>query len=327
MWLLLACFVCEATASEHIGTPSDTELNGLAGEVLTGPVKSVQWRTVEPPKNNLLIYASQPAPYSPERLRALAQFLGVRGEAQKLPATIIYAPGYWIKEPNPTNKETWKALIFSEVSGMVRYGSGEDNHKWDLKNHKPLVQGIPNGEEALQKTLALLPALGITANDLEHLPNGQLRWSCNTEGTLYNDRYDNWQQKRYIRQVNIEFWQRIRDDASILSIGGGGMLRVGYISEGQLAELEMTFRKAVPIGKALPKSSSEVVQMLRRGQARSFRGNVPEKLIVTQCSLVYPQANSTTKQDLLWPFYSLKADSLEAGETNSLYLYVALRQE
>jgi len=89
--------------------------------------------------------------------------------------------------------------------------------------------------------LDLLPALGITTNDLEHLPNGQLRHSCNLEVTWYNDRYDNGKRKRYIRQINIELWQKIRDGASVLSLGGGGMLRVGFMSEGRLAELEMTF--------------------------------------------------------------------------------------
>jgi hypothetical protein len=190
-----------------------------------------------------------------------------------------------------------------------------------------LAQSVPDENEGLQRTLALLPVVGIRTNDLEHLPNGQLRYSWDTEGTWYNDRHDNWQRKRYVRQINIELWQRIQDGASVLSIGGGGMLRAGFISEGHLAELEMTFRKFNPIGKALPKSSNELVQMLRRGQARSFHGNIPEKLIVTQCSLVYPQANSTTKQDFLWPFYSLKSNSAEAGETNSFYIYVALPQE
>ncbi len=294
------------------------------GDELPYPIKSVLWKAGEPPQTNLLIYSLQPRIYSPDRFKSLATFLGFRSEPQKLPATILYAPGYWIKESNPTNKETWRALIFSELSGMVRYDSGEDNHKWDLKSKRPAAHGVPNEGEALNRTLALLPVLGITTNDLEHLPNGQLRYAWNTDGTWYNDRYDNWQRKRYIRQVNVEFWQRIQAGASVLSIGGGGMLRAGYISEGNLAEIEMTFRNFNPLGTALPKSSAELVRMLRRGEARSFRASIPERITVTQCSLVYPQANSSSKQNFLWPCYSLKADFLDAGETNSLYIYVPL---
>lgn len=313
-----------SNAIEKPRQPTETELENLVGQEIERPVKSVQWKAGEPPKTNLLIYASQPFAYSADFIKSLADFLQVRGELQRLPPTIISAPGYWIKEPNPTNKETWKSLIFSEISGSIRYNSGEDNHKWDLKKHKPLAQGVPDEKEALQRTLALLPALGITTNDLEYLQNGQLRYSYNTEGTWYNDRYDNWQRKRYIRQVNIEFWQRVQDGASVLSIGGGGMLRAGYISEGHLAELEMTFRKVKPVGVALPKSSAELVRMLQQRQARSFK-SVPEHLTVTQCSVVYPQANSSTKQDFLWPFYSLKSISVVNGETNSFYVYIPLQ--
>lgn len=324
---IIACMVSGVSATERIRSPSEAELQMWTGESLPHPIRSVQWKAEEPPQTNLLIYASQPATYSPEHIKTLAEFLGVRGEPQKLPPTIIYAPGYWIKEPNPTNKETWKALILSDVAGMVRYDSGEDNHRWDLKNHKPLTQGIPDEKEALQRTLALLPMLGISTNDVEHLPNGQLRYSWTTDGTWYNDRHDNWQRKRYIRQINIELWQRMQDGASVLSIGGGGMLRVGYISEGHLAEMELTFRKMRPVATASPKSSAELVRMLQRGQGRSFRGNIPERITVTQCSLVYPQANATTKQDFLWPCYSLKAESREAGETNSFHIYVPLAAE
>lgn len=329
-WLLsgfigvILCAAHTGSASEKTRQPTETELERLVGQKLERSIKSVKWQAGEPPKTNLLIYAVQPAVHQPEFLKSLAEFVGVHGELQKLPTTIIYSPGHWIKEPNPTNKETWKALIFSEISGMVRYDSGEDNHKWDLKNHKPLVHGVPDEAEALQRTLALLPALGITTNDLEHLPDGKLKNACNNEGTWFNDRHDNWQRKRYIRQINIELWQRIQDGASVLPIGTGGMLRAGYISEGHLAQLEITFRKVTPVGEALPKSSAELVQMLRRREGRSFHGRIPDKLTVTDCKLVYPEANSTTRQDLLWPFYALHAMSSEDGETNVLSIYMPI---
>jgi len=250
----------------------------------------------------------------------------VRGEPEKLPPDIIYAPGYRIKELNPTSKETWKALIYSGVSGMIRYNSGEDNHRWDLKNHKPLTQGIPDKKEALQRTLALLPVLGISTNDLEHLPDGKLKYESNLEITWYNDRHDNWKEKYYPRQINILFWQKIHDGASVLSIGGGGLLRAGYISDGHLAELEMTFRNIKPIGNAPAKTAKELVAMLKRGEGNSFCSTIPTSLTVTNCTLVYPQANSMTKQDFLWPFYSLACVSVENGETNSFFIYEPLRQ-
>jgi hypothetical protein len=316
---MLTCAL-NTSASGQIRSPSRTELENLVGEPLPYPIKSVKWQATEPPTTNLLIYAVQPPIFKPEGLKSLAAFLDIKGEPEKLPPSIIYTPGYWIKEPNPTNKETWKALVFSEIAGMIRYGSGEDNHKWDLKAHKPLAHGVPDEKEALRRALALLPALGITTNDLEHLPDSNLKYACNTEGTWYNDRNDNWTRKRYIRQINVEFWQKIQDGASVFSIGGGGTLRVGYISEGHLAEVEMTFRNGKPIGTAQSRTSKELIQMLKRGEGRSFHRSIPTSLTITSCALVYPEANSATKQDFLWPFYALSAVSIENGETNSLFI-------
>jgi hypothetical protein len=311
-------------ADEKPTPPTDGELDELLGEKLSRPVTSLTWRAGEPPKNNLFIYAAKAQAYRPELLKSLASALGVHGDLQALPAIIFYAPGYWIKEPNPTNKETWKALIYSKTSGMIRYSSGEDNHKWDLKNHRPLAAGVPSEQEALQRTLSLLPALGITTNDLEHLQSGELRYACNDEGTQFNDRYDNGKHKRYIRQINIELWQGIQDGASVLSIGGGGMLRVGYISEGRLAELEMTFRSLIPAGQVSPKTSKELIGMLKHGVGRTFQESVPTAITITNCALVYPEANSAIRQDYLWPAYALEGMAIEGGETNIVRIYQPL---
>ena len=322
--VMLAC-AFNTRVSGQVRPPTKAELEDLSGEPLPLPIKSVKWQANEPPKTNLFIYEVQQKKFSPEFLKSLADFLGVHGDAQKMSASMMLdAPGYWIKEPNPTNKSAWKSIAFSERSGSITFGSGEDNHKWDLKNHQPLAQGVPDEKEALQRTLDLLPILGITTNDLEHLPNGSLKYASNTEGTWYNDRHDNLQRKRYIRQINIQFWQKIQDGASVLSIGGGGMLRAGYISEGHLAELEMTFRNVKPIGEASPKTTDELIRMLKHGEGRSFHSDIADSVTITNCTLVYPEANSATKQGFLWPFYALSAVSIQGGETNSFYIYESL---
>jgi len=322
--MMLACAL-HASAGEHIPAPTETDLEDLVGESLPYPIKSAKWVANEPPKTNLFVYAIQPKSFRPEFLKLLAESLGVQGNVQQMPASMILdAPGYWIREPNGTNKSSWKSVAFSQRSGSITFTSGEDNHKWDLKTHKPLAHGVPDEKEALQRTLALLPVLGITTNDLEHMPDGKLKYASDTEGTWYNDRYDNWTRKRYIRQINIQFWQKIQDGASVLSIGGGGMLRVGYISEGRLAELEMTFRQVRPVGSASPKTSKELAKMLQSGKGRTFRQYIPESLTITNCTLVYPEANSYTKQDFLWPFYALDAVAVEEGETNGFRIYEPL---
>lgn len=317
-----------ANAGESVRAPSNAELDDLVEDGLPRSIPSVKWQANEPPQTNLFIYGVRPKTFQSGQLKTLAEFLGVRGEVQKMPAKMtLDAPGYWIKEPNPTNPWSWKSVWYSERSGSIGFGSGEDNHGWGLKNHKPLAQGVPDEKEALQRTLALLPVLGITTNDLAHFPDGRLKYACNTEGTWYNDRHDNGGRKRYIRQINIEFWQKIQDGASVLSIGGGGILRVGYISDGRLAEIEMTFRSVEAVGQAAPKTSVELIQMLKHGVGRSFHSAIPDNITITNSALVYPEANSATRQDFLWPFYSLSVISVENGETNEFQIYEPLEQK
>ena len=176
----------------------------------------------------------------------------------------------------------------------------------------------------MARAIALLPSLSLSTNDLEHLPDGSVKYACDTEGTTYNDRYDNWRQKRYIRQINILFWQRLQDGASVLSIGGGGMLRVGFISDGKLTEVKLLFRNIKQIGSATPKSSEEIKTLLKRGDARSFSAHIPVSFNITNCGLMYPQANSSTKQSFLWPVYSLNGTYVEDDETNTFHVYVPL---
>jgi hypothetical protein len=42
---------------------------------------------------------------------------------------------------------------------------------------------------------------------------------------------------------------------------------------------------------------------------------------ITNCTLVYPEANSATKQDFLWSVYALDVVAIEGWETNSFKIY------
>jgi hypothetical protein len=86
----------------------------------------------------------------------------------------------------------------------------------------------------------------------------------------------------------------------------------------------MTFRNVKPVGEATAKTSKELVQAVTQGKGRSFHGGIETSLTITNCAVVYPEANSATKQDFLWPFYALSAVSVQDGETNSFYIYEPL---
>jgi hypothetical protein len=314
---------CACIFAAQVPSPSEADLIRLAGESIASGVKVLKWNAPDPKKTELIIYAAEPASYSSTQLLAMASSFGVKGDIWPLPSDFPSSPGYWIKQPNPTNHPWFKSVSFSEKSGAYGFATDQSDFRWDLKNHSPLVRGVPTPEEALRRTLMLLPLFNIKTNELEHTSDGKLRWGYTTEGTTYNDKADK-QRKRFVRRINVMLWQRVHDGASTLSIGGGGMFEASFISEGHLASVQFLFRKMKSVGKAKPMSRKEIIDVLKRGNARSFQPSSVGPTTVTNCALVYPQHNSDHRQDFVWPFYSVSGYTVRAGETNSVHVYIPL---
>lgn len=309
--------------SSQVPKPTEAELAQFVGQPMSSGFKNVVWNTGEPPQTSLFIYAVTPPKYDETLLKRFAEALSVKGIPERMPGDFIGAPGFWIREFNPTNRLTWKSVYFSQVSGQLGYASGEDNHRWDIKNHRPNAAGVPTAKEALGKILALLPILGFSTNDLEHNTNGTLRWSTDVDETGYTDRRDG-KRKRYIRQMNVTLWQRVPAGGSTLSIGSGGSLRAGFMSEGKLAELEVLFRHLQRADSQKGRTADEVSRILRRGAGRTFRELLPDSITVTNCAVVYPQGNVTFKQTHVWPFYAIRGFAHEENGTGAVNVYVPL---
>lgn len=319
----IACALGFAGHTADITRPSEDDLVRLSGERLRSGIPAVRWKAGEPPKSNILIYAVEAPRYDPSHLRALANHFDVKGDEKPLPQDFLSAPGFWIKQTNPTNHPWFKAVSFSSKSGRWAYSGDEDDHKWDLKNHQPLVRGVPVPEEALVKTLALLSVFGVSTNDLEHTAKRKLRWSYTTDGTTYTDKKDG-ERKRFVRRINLMLWQRVHEGASTLSIGGGGMFEASFISEGHVAGVQCLFRRMKPAGKADFMTKQAIIKALKRGDARSFQSVSQSTLTVTNCAVVYPQHNGDHRQNFIWPFYEVRGYSVQNNETNSLNLYLPL---
>jgi len=300
--------------------PGKDDLRRLVGDQI-GDVKVLNWAAGDLEATNLVIYKIEAPKYNREQLLTLAKNLGVTGEPERMPSSFSSAPGYWIKEANPTNRPWFKAVSFSEKSGSYVFAGDEDDHRWDLKNHRPLVRGVPTADEALAKTLQLLPMFNLTTNDLERTAEGKLRWRCTTDGTTYTDKTDG-KKKRFIRRINVMLWQRMPGGGSTFSIGGGGMLEASYISDGKLAQVECVFRKLRPVGTAKLMNRNQIIQALKRGDARSFQMPSCQNLTITNCSLVYPQLSGDHKQSFVWPFYAASGFEIGDGETNYVAFYL-----
>jgi hypothetical protein len=314
---------CSKTEKDNLPKlPTHWELSSIVGEPLLDGFRKVEWSAGPLAMSNVVIYAIEPPPkYDEAFLKRLADVFGIKGTTEPLPPGMAGYPGYWIKEPNPTNRLRYKSVIISEEG--IGYSSGEDNHRWDLENHRPLAVDVPTAEEALERTLALLPVLGLSTNSLEHKPDGTLKWGRDDEGTTYTDRVDG-QRKRYIRQMNITLYQKLPSGGRTAGVGTMGLLRAGFMSEGKLAELHLEFRR-VKVSHTVPvKSQAQVISQLRKGKAWSLYAHVPDKITVTDCSLVYPQCGEPCKQTRLWPFYSVRGFDVVDGETNGVIVYVPI---
>lgn len=321
--LAMLCVSCSGATRSQIPRPSEDEMEFLVGQPMPSRFSKLDWRAGEPPQSNLVIYAVVPPRYEQSRLEALAKAVGISGPIVPMPDDLTIAPGYWIKEPNPTNSFLWTSVYFSKSTGLIGHGSWDSGHRWDLKNRRPFASGVPDRDEAFRRVIALLPALGVTTNDLELRANGTIRWQSTTDGTTYTDRTDK-QRKRYIRQRTITLFQRVPNGGITHSIGNGGCLEAGFVSEGKLTSVEMLFRQMKEVGQAKPLTKKEVIKALEKGRGWTLRQFLPPNLTVTNCALVYPQGNSDLKQAYVWPFYGVTGFSIQKGQTNAVNIYVPL---
>jgi hypothetical protein len=300
--------------------PSASDLEQLLGHPVS--LRTVTWSTAEPSETNLWIYEVQPPKFDEKRMRNLADSFSIEGEIEPTPSRMDIS-GYWIKEPNSTNTHQWRSVVWSKI-GMLAYYSGDTGYRWDLKNHKPTVEGVPTHEEAMQQALRLLPVFGITTNDLEANQDGSVRRQFSKSTTSYNERGTN-ERKEAVNKRTVVFFQRV-PHGETMSLGEGGTLQVGFVSAGKVADCELLFRDLKRVASAKPMASKEIIRALERGRGWTYRQSLPETLTVTNCTIVYPQGNSSYQQKYVWPTYAVTGFGDAGDGTNTFRFFVPIRQ-
>lgn len=317
LWMPLLA-LCAGQGHKAVPKPESYELERMVGNRLETSVK-VSWKAPEPQPTNLFIYAVESVRLDEKLMKRVAERFSVAGEITPMPVDREGDIGFWIKEANPTNAAKYRCVSFSLSSGSIAYHSGDDGYRWDIKNHAPLMSGVPDKEQAKQRALELLPLLGLTTNSLEHYGNGRLRWASSASEIGYTDRADK-QRKKAVMSRNISFFQQVPGGVTA-GIGNGGLLRFSFVSEGKVADIEWLFRKLLEVGVAKPKSSRQVIRDISNRNAWTWSRTVPSSLSITNCVLAYPQGNSWLYQKHVWPFYMLTGTNSEGG---SVTLFVPL---
>ena len=313
---LLSAALASPALSTDAPLASNSDLEQLIGHPAS--IKRVIWAVLEPPQTNLWVFQVQSQQCDEARLTALATAFAVKGEVKPMPQDMTTS-GFWIKETNPTNTHLWRSITWSKT-GMLAYYSGDDGYRWDVKNHKPLVEGVPDHKEAIRKALALLPVLGLTTNDLEVNSSGSLRVQFAKESTGYNERGSK-ERKEVVNKRAVLFFQRV-PGGETLSVGEGGTLQMGFVSGGKVADIELLFRDLRPVGTIKSLTAGQIQNAFERGRVWTYRNNIPETLTITNCTLVYPQGNSSYSQKYVWPVYALTGfgNTSEGIKTFSFFL-------
>jgi len=266
------------------------------------PPRNVLWRAPEPRWTNLIVYSAQIPEFNPDLMRRVAAHFGVKGEIERFDEPLVGAFGYWIRERNWTNRCVTRDVAFIVTTGAFRYGTSDSGNRYDPKTKTHPNYAVPNKTEALERALQLLPLLKVTTNDLQLRADGTLLVGYDENVISYNDRQTR-ERKRVVIQRGVTFYQRMPAGSALSTVGDGGKLRFSFVSGGEVSGIEWFFRKLTPAGQAKPKSSKQIVKDIKAGRCWTWHQHVPESLTVTNCELAYPQGNSMTHQDYVWPFY------------------------
>lgn len=316
--LVLPGISAENPREKSIPRPDEDELERTVGYQVDRAVGVAAWAAPEPQRTNLVIYSVGPVSFDEGLMRRVAHSFGLAGPVEPIRGETLGQIGFWIRELNPTNSAKSREVKNWLTISSFSYSAGDDGYRWDIKNHKPLVSGVPDKDEAKQKALDLLPLLGLSTNDLEHYPNGRIRWASSGPNISYTDRADK-TRKTVVISRNVTFYQRVPNGGMTSGAGSGGQLRFSFVSDGKVASIECFFRNLVKAGEAKPKTSKDLMADLRRRNAWTWHAVTPDSLTVTNCAVGYPQANFLFDQQYVRPFYMVSGVGT-GGEKVTFYV-------
>jgi hypothetical protein len=317
-WIGVGCALGAATLPQ----PDDYLLERIVGNRIDTSIPSVEWKTAEPASMPPAIYSAELMPFDAALMERVARAFSVAGEVVPIPespmkfearfGSLLNGPvGFWINDGGATNSGHHGCVAYYH-RGLFFYGSGEEPYHYDLLSKTFLVHGVPENPEAIRKAVALFPLLGITTNDLEVRKDGRLVVLGREQTIGYTDRAD-MKAKRLVVQRTVIFIQRIPQAGVSAGIGDGGTLEFSFGSEGRVAAIQWCFRPLTKVGEAKPMTAKNILRAIHQAKSFCWLETVPHSLIVTNCSLAYPQGNSFLFQDHLWPFYMLTCKSDNRG--------------
>jgi len=306
--LTIAAITC-GVAQEQ---PKDSELRLLVGP----PTKCdiLGWDIDAPTRKALPIYEIKRAEDAQALINAWAERFNVNGKIMPIPPGLAEAPGLWIKEMLKDNSGKWKCVAYSYRTGNMLFTSGDDGHRWDLKNKKPLIKNVPNRKEAEKMVVKLAGELGIGSHNFQLDNNGRLDCDQRLNVLRYYSRELGFPTE-IVKKRTIVVKQTL-PFGSLYSVGDAGKFEVGFITDGEISDCRYTYVVAEPKYNKLGVGTSTIESRARRGLGHSWISKVKKGATVSDWDIVYPMSDTGMISETLWPYYRLylkdKKDSNES---------------
>jgi hypothetical protein len=300
------------------GEAGQLDMERIVGNQIENAVQIASWKADKPQQTNLFIYSAQRPKLDEALLRRVAGRFSLTGQVKQISGDTMGHVGYAIKEANPPVPAKPRSVFFWVTMGNFGYETGDDGDRFNPATKTHEVRGVPEKEDAKQEALKLLPVLGLSTNDLEHYPNGRIRWASSPKSISYTDKEDK-KRKTLTIARNVAFFQRVPGGGTTTGVGDAGQLRFTFVSERKVANIEWFFRSLHQEGQAKPKTIDDITRDLAERNAYTWNQSVPSSIAVTNCVLSYPQGNSWLDQKEVWPFYKLDGVASD-GRAISLFI-------
>jgi hypothetical protein len=312
---VLLAILSDAVASrgQSVGAIPEEEL----GQRVAVSTSQIVWKVDSDLPKEAMVYRTKSRQVADAALSALVSKYGWKQRA--IPTS--FGQG----EPNAMtfgNETGDKYVTFHpDYGGFELYLADKSGFRYDKTTKKPIVEALLSNEEALRRSIDLLPMAGLSTNDLVVSKETGLPYyvaSCNQVG--FTDR-ETKERKKLCTNTRIKFMQQVGGH-KVYGFGGGGCAEFIFVSHGELACVTWLMREAVAFKRMELKDRNAILAAIRNGECYSWtkREFAGEKLTVTEVEVEYYEGNERRLQEYFVPLYAIACRLMEAGAEREIHL-------
>lgn len=277
----------------------------------------IVWKVDSDLPKELMVYKTKPRHIADRIIPDLASKFSLKARA--------VPTGFGLGEPTSktfANEAGDKYVTYHpDYSGFELYVADKSGFHYDKKSKKPIVEGLLSNDEALRRSIELLPTVGLSTNDLylsEETGYLYSAASCNQVGFTDPETKEH---QKLCTNTRIKFMHQIGGH-KVYGFGGGGCAEFIYVSHGELASVTWLIREAVPFVKMELRDRDSILAAIRKGECFSWTNQEMqgETLSVTAVEVDYYEGNEHHRQEYFLPLYVITCQLAQAGGARDVHL-------